>query len=76
MNKITQFFKKKTNESFGYELLDEDIKSDVTIMDLNEMKKNYSEIFEIARKICEEEDIEINICFSTTKKNTFKKTCP
>jgi hypothetical protein len=27
MNKITQFFKKKTNESFGYELLDEDIKS-------------------------------------------------
>jgi hypothetical protein len=27
MNKITQFFKKKTNESFDYELLDEDIKS-------------------------------------------------
>jgi hypothetical protein len=27
MNKITQFFKKKTNESFDYELLDEDKKS-------------------------------------------------
>ncbi len=37
------------------------------------MKKNYSEIFEIARKICEEEDIEINIGFSTTKKTHSRK---
>ena len=30
----------------------------VTIMDLTEMKNNYAEIYEEAKKICEEEEIE------------------
>ena len=45
----------------------------VTIMDLTEMKNNYAEIYEVAKKICEEEEIEINICLNSNQNNTRKR---
>ena len=46
---------------------------DVTKMDLNCMKTKYAEIVKNTKEICEEENIDLNICYNSNNANLKKK---